>query len=142
MKLETTFHILKLPTIEFFQTLLYVFFFLSKSSIQHMSLNFLMGSAETGNKTSASKLQVGSKHSHHVFQIIKLEAKVLMTFIFPLECYGDFPENPPERVPKSSIERFLQEFPSIFTSNSSKMISIRLSHMFCILKSISAFRAF
>ena len=75
MKLETTFHILKLPTIEFFQTLLYGFF-LSKSSIQHMSLNFLMGSAETGNKTSASKLQVGSKHSHNVFQIIKLEAKV------------------------------------------------------------------
>ena len=76
VKLETTFHILKLPTIEFFQTLLHVFFFLSKSSIQHMSLNFLMGSAETGNKTSASKLQVGSKHSHNVFQIIKLEAKV------------------------------------------------------------------
>ena len=63
------------PQLNFFK-LSFMFFFLSKSSIQHMSLNFLMGSAETGNKTSASKLQVGSKHSHNVFQIIKLEAKV------------------------------------------------------------------
>ena len=63
------------PQLNFFK-LSFMFFFLSKSSFQHMSLNFLMGSAETGNKTSASKLQVGSKHSHNVFQIIKLEAKV------------------------------------------------------------------
>ena len=62
------------PQLNFFK--LSFMFFLSKSSIQHMSLNFLMGSAETGNTTSASKLQVGSKHSHNVFQIIKLEAKV------------------------------------------------------------------
>ena len=53
--------------------------------------------------------------------------------------HGDFPEKLP---PKCSIERFFQEFSPMFTSNRFKMISICLSHMFCILKSISAFRAF
>ena len=43
---------------------------------------------------------------------------------------------------KTGIERFSQEFLPIFTSNWSKMISVRLLYMFCILKRISAFRAF
>ena len=70
--------------------------------------------------------------------------KMLGTAKYEAESFGSKPtvetcqKTPSERVPKSSWTIFKW----IFTSNGSKMISIRLSHMFRILKSISAFRAF